>query len=68
MMGPDDLIPGRTYRFEYIAVGSTQCVLAEFVKTSLDDDALWFWFLEECGEVPFEYAALNNLREVQVDD
>jgi hypothetical protein len=68
MISPDDLIAGKVYRFEYIsATGRKCCILGTFRRTSIEYNVLWYYFEEDIGEIPYEYAALNKLREVLED-
>ncbi len=68
-VAPDDLIPGRTYRFDYISVGGYKvCVMGVYMRMEIDDVAAWFWFNTDCGSVPWDYAALNNMREVSTEE
>ena len=68
-LAPDDLQVGRAYRFNYSSAAGRHCaVLGEYLGCTTGLGFWWFWFREDGADVPYEYAALVNLREVYLED
>lgn len=70
-MTPDDLVPGRTYRWDFVSSKGNKCFESgKFVRMYKDVTDGWWWFEFEMtcdGKMyncPFEYDALNNLRQI----
>lgn len=62
---PDDLRKGLRYRFDYeSALGQQVVVYGRYLETTSSHGSLWFWFLVDEKEIPFDYSALNNLEEI----
>lgn len=72
-MSPEDMTPGRIYRWRYkSADGPMDCGIGRFVRIGeVEYGTLWFWFTlnyetpELAYDSPWDYAALNDLLLVE---
>lgn len=72
MIAPDDLEPGKKYKFSYqTCFGQVWHVEGVFVRMTVELDTLWLWFNEgnvfSPGGIPYDYGAVvgnNDLEEV----